>query len=169
VSNKTVMLIAIDSETPEGKALISEIDGRFMRAEWVDREHYAPMVLLEKAEALAKEHNARRIGTDRDCERLRRMVERYRAYVPSGIAESIEKFVDDLLRAKYGETTMSEITMEMARCDDVLEKMVPSDVRQLIGRAEKAEAKLKRIQQAAIHTAQGNCIIPSSMILEDES
>jgi hypothetical protein len=51
VSDKTVMLIAIDSETPEGKALISEINGRFMRAEWVDREHYAPMVLLEKAEA----------------------------------------------------------------------------------------------------------------------
>ena len=43
---------------------------------------------------------------------------------------------------------MSEITMEMARCDDVLERMVPSDVRQLIGRAEKAEAenlKLKAI------------------------
>jgi hypothetical protein len=55
VSNKTVMLIAIDSETPEGKALISEIDGRFMRAEWVDRAHYAPMLLLEKAEARFEE------------------------------------------------------------------------------------------------------------------
>ena len=80
MSDKTVMLIAIDSETTEGKALISEIDGRFMRAEWIDRAHYAPMVLLEKA-----------------------------------------------------------------------------------------EAKLKRIQQVAIHTNQGNCIIPSSTILGDES
>ena len=103
MSDKTVMLIAIDSKTTEGKALISEIDGRFMRAEWVDRDHYAPMLLLEKADALAKEHNARRISADRDCERLRHMVDRYRVYVPSGIAESIEEFVDDLLRAKYGE------------------------------------------------------------------
>jgi len=43
---------------------------------------------------------------------------------------------------------MSEITMEMARCDDVLERMVPSDVRQLIGRAEKAEARSKEIESA---------------------
>ena len=41
---------------------------------------------------------------------------------------------------------MSEITMEMARCDDVLERMVPSDVRQLIGRAEKAEARVKELE-----------------------
>jgi hypothetical protein len=77
---QTVMLIAIDSTTPEGKALISEIDGRFLRAEWVDQAHYAPMVLLEKA-----------------------------------------------------------------------------------------EAKLRRIEQVAIHTTQGNCIIPSSLILGGES
>ena len=43
---------------------------------------------------------------------------------------------------------MSEITMEMARCDDVLERMVPSDVRQLIGRAERAEALVKAIESA---------------------
>ena len=43
---------------------------------------------------------------------------------------------------------MSEITMEMARCDDVLERMVPSDVRQLIGRAERAEARSKEIESA---------------------
>ena len=43
---------------------------------------------------------------------------------------------------------MSEITMEMARCDDVLETMVPSDVRQLIGRAERAEARSKEIESA---------------------
>ena len=79
MSDKTVMLIAIDSKTPEGKTLISEIDGRFMRAEWVDQAHYAPMLLLEKA-----------------------------------------------------------------------------------------EAKLKRIQQVAIHTAQGNAIIPSAMMMEIE-
>jgi UDP-N-acetylmuramyl pentapeptide synthase len=36
-------------------------------------------------------------------------------------------------------------------------------------RAEKAEAKLKMIKQVAIHTNQGNAIIPSSMILGDES
>jgi hypothetical protein len=64
---------------------------------------------------------------------------------------------------------VSEITMEMARCDDVLERMVPSDVRQLIGRAEKAEAKLRRIEQVAIHTTQGNAIIPSSLVLGGES
>ena len=43
---------------------------------------------------------------------------------------------------------MNEITMEMARCDDVLERMVPSDVRQLIGRAERAEARVKEIESA---------------------
>jgi hypothetical protein len=43
---------------------------------------------------------------------------------------------------------MSEITMEMARCDDVLERMVPSDVRQIIGRAERAEALVKAIESA---------------------
>jgi len=43
---------------------------------------------------------------------------------------------------------MSEITMEMARCDDVLERMVPSDVRQLIVRAERAEARVKAIESA---------------------
>jgi hypothetical protein len=43
---------------------------------------------------------------------------------------------------------MSEITMEMARCDDVLERMVPSDVRQLIGRAERAEARFNAIESA---------------------
>jgi hypothetical protein len=36
-------------------------------------------------------------------------------------------------------------------------------------RAEKAEAKLRRIEQVAIHTAQGNCIIPSSLILGGDS
>ena len=41
---------------------------------------------------------------------------------------------------------MSEITMEMARCDDVLERMVPSDVRQLIGRAERAEARVEELE-----------------------
>jgi len=40
---------------------------------------------------------------------------------------------------------------------------------ELIDRAEKAEAKLRRIEQVAIHTAQGNCIIPSSLILGGES
>jgi hypothetical protein len=43
---------------------------------------------------------------------------------------------------------MSEITMEMARCDDVLERMVPSDVRQIIGRVERAEARFKEIESA---------------------
>ena len=35
--------------------------------------------------------------------------------------------------------------------------------------AEKAEAKLRRIEQVAIHTTQGNCIIPSSLVLGGES
>ena len=38
--------------------------------------------------------------------------------------------------------------MEMARCDDVLERIVPSEVRQLIGRAERAEARSKEIESA---------------------
>ena len=42
-------------------------------------------------------------------------------------------------------------------------------VKQLTERAEKAEAKLRRIEQVAIHTAQGNCIIPSSLILDGDS
>ena len=42
-------------------------------------------------------------------------------------------------------------------------------VKQLTDRVEKSEAKLKRIQQVAIHTDQGNCIIPSSLILGDDS
>ena len=33
----------------------------------------------------------------------------------------------------------------------------------------KAEAKLRRIEQVAIHTTQGNCIIPSSLVLGGES
>ena len=57
----------------------------------------------EKAEALAEEHNARRISTQRECERLRNLTERYRQYVPCGIVKAIEDFVDDSLRSKYGE------------------------------------------------------------------
>ena len=44
-----------------------------------------------------------------------------------------------------------------------------NEVDRLQERADKAEAKLRRIKQVAIHTAQGNCIIPSSMILDGEA
>ena len=44
------MLVALDPNTQEGKAAIDAIQGGFMRAEWVDRERYAPTEDLEKAE-----------------------------------------------------------------------------------------------------------------------
>ena len=43
---------------------------------------------------------------------------------------------------------MSEITMEMAMRDDVLSKMVPSDVRILISRAEKTEDRANKYKEA---------------------
>jgi hypothetical protein len=58
---------------------------------------------------------------------------------------------------------MSEITMEMARCDDVLERMVPSDVRQLIGRAEKAE--VENLKLKAIITKYSHCL-PQDAVLD---
>lgn len=40
---------------------------------------------------------------------------------------------------------MSKITMEFARQDDCLDKMVPSDLRQLIGDKERAEEQCKAL------------------------
>jgi len=51
-------------------------------------------------------------------------------------------------------------------------KHAGAEIKELIEmamRADKAEAKLRRIEQVAIHTAQGNCIIPSSLVLGGES
>ena len=66
-----------------------------------------------------------------------------------------------------------EYRTDYANCEECGEEFhlheLINEVDRLQERADKAEAKLRRIKQVAIHTTQGNCIIPSSLVLEGES
>jgi hypothetical protein len=72
---------------------------------------------------------------------------------------------------EYPSDNLDECTcyMGVSELMDLQNRSIESQYKDATERAEKAEAKLRRIEQAAIHTAQGNCIIPSSLVLGGES
>jgi len=73
----------------------------------------------------------------------------FEAKTPDGLQQAFKQEVDEYLAFVVREKAMSDITFEFATHDDCLDKMVPSDLRGLVGERDRLIERNRELESQA--------------------